>query len=241
MTLRDRLNWVFRMALLAFILASVAFLSALTAMRFAIQGREVAVPDVVGKSAVEAQQILQARGVGIKVEDRIYNPLPADLVVRQSPPPGTHVKTGQYAHVMLSLGPQKATIPPLVDRSLRAARIELLRGGLQLGEVSSVYLPTSENDVVVEQEPRPGTSDVTSPHVDLLVSLGTRSPAYVMPELVGLPLAEAESKLSGSGLKVAKLTFSSFPGTLHGTVAEQIPSRGARVDPNSTIELQLAE
>src|SRR5271170_1227748 len=110
---RERLEWIFRMALLAFILASVAFLSALTAMRFAIQGREVAVPDVVGKPAVEAQQILQARGVGIKVEDRIYNPLPVDAVVRQSPPPGTRVKTGQYAHVMLSLGTQKATIPPL--------------------------------------------------------------------------------------------------------------------------------
>jgi beta-lactam-binding protein with PASTA domain len=95
--------------------------------------------------------------------------------------------------------------------------------------------------VVVEQEPRPGTSDITSPHVDLLVSLGARSPAYVMPEVVGLPLAEAESKLGGSGLKVAKLTFSPFPGTLHGTVAVQTPSRGARVDSNSTIELQLAE
>ena len=42
MTLRDRLQWVFRMSLLAFILASVAFLSAITAVRFAIQGREVA-------------------------------------------------------------------------------------------------------------------------------------------------------------------------------------------------------
>lgn len=241
MTLRDRLNWVFRMALLAFILASVAFLSALTAMRFAIQGREVAMPDVVGKPAVEAQQILQARGVGIKVEDRIYNPLPADQVVRQIPPPGTRVKTGQYAHVMVSLGPQKATIPPLTDRSLRAARIELLRGGMQLGEVSSAYLPGSEGDTVIEQEPAPGTSDVTSPHVDFLVSLGARPPAYVMPELVGLSLAEAESKLSGSGLKVAKLTFSSFPGTLHGTVAIQTPPRGARVDAGGTIELQLAE
>jgi hypothetical protein len=37
------------MALLLFILSSVAFLSALTAMRFAVQGREVPMPDVVGK------------------------------------------------------------------------------------------------------------------------------------------------------------------------------------------------
>ena len=71
MTFRERLEWIFRMALLAFILASVAFLSALTAMRFAIQGREVTMPDVVGKDAVEAQQILQGRGLGIQVEDRL--------------------------------------------------------------------------------------------------------------------------------------------------------------------------
>ena len=87
MTFRERLEWIFRMALLAFILMSVAFLSALTAMRFAIQGREVAMPDVVGKKAVEAQQMLQGRGVSFKVEDRMFSSVPADTVVRQTPPP----------------------------------------------------------------------------------------------------------------------------------------------------------
>jgi beta-lactam-binding protein with PASTA domain len=241
MTLRDRLQWFFRMSMIAFILASVAFLSALTAVRFAIQGREVAMPDVVGMKVVEAQQTLQGRGVGMKVEDRIYNALPVDEVVRQSPAPGSRVKTGQYAHVMLSLGPQKATIPSLVDRSLRAARIELLRGGMQLGEISSAYLPVGQDDTVIQQAPAPGTSDLTSPHIDLLVSLGSRPAAYVMPEMIGLSLAEAESKLAGAGLKVSKLTFSPVPGTLHGTVASQSPARGSRVDSSATIELQLAE
>jgi serine/threonine-protein kinase len=241
MTLRDRLQWFFRMSMIAFILASVAFLSALTAVRFAIQGREVAMPDVVGMKVVEAQQTLQGRGVGMKVEDRIYNALPVDEVVRQSPAPGSRVKTGQYAHVMLSLGPQKATIPSLVERSLRAARIELLRGGMQLGEISSAYLPGGQDDTVIQQEPAPGTSDLTSPHIDLLVSLGSRPAAYVMPEMTGLSLAEAESKLAGTGLKVSKFTLSPIPGTPHGTVASQNPARGSRVDSSATIELQLAE
>jgi len=241
MTLRDRLQWFFRMSMIAFILASVAFLSALTAVRFAIQGREVAMPDVVGMKVVEAQQTLQGRGVGMKVEDRIYNALPVDEVVRQSPAPGSRVKTGQYAHVMLSLGPQKATIPSLVERSLRAARIELLRGGMQLGEISSAYLPGGQDDTVIQQEPAPGTSDLTSPHIDLLVSLGSRPAAYVMPEMTGLSLAEAESKLAGTGLKVSKFTLSPIPGTLHGTVVSQNPARGSRVDSSATIELQLAE
>ncbi len=241
MTFRERLEWIFRMALLAFILASVAFLSALTAMRFAIQGREVTMPDVVGKNAVEAQQMLQGRGLGIQVEDRLYNPQPADTVVRQTPPPGMKVKVGQAAHVLISLGPQQATIPALTDRSVRAARIELLRGGMQLGEISSAYLPGHESGTVLQQDPAPGTSNVTSPHVDFLVSLGARPASYVMPELIGLSLNEAEARFSGTGLKVAKLTLTPLPGGLHGTVVGQTPARGARVDASTPIELQIAE
>jgi len=241
MNMAERMQWVLRMAFLLFILSSVAFLSALTAMRFAVQGREVDMPDVVGKGAVPAQQILHGRGVGMKIEDHIYSNLPADTVVRQSPPPNTRVKTGQSAHVVLSLGPQRVTIPQLQDRSLRAAQVELLRGGMQLGEVSSFYSPSGIADTVTAQDPAPGTSDVTGPHVNLLVSLGARPPAYVMPEFVGLPLAEAQSKLGSAGIRLSKLTPESTLGAAPGTVVGQTPPRGQRIDANSTIELQVAE
>jgi eukaryotic-like serine/threonine-protein kinase len=241
MKLRDRLHWIFRMALLLFILSSVAFLSALTAMRFAVQGREVVMPDVVGVKAAQAQQILGQRGIGIRVEDRLYSNLPVDAVVRQSPPANMRVKVGQNAHVVLSLGAQKATIPQLEDKSLRAAQIEMLRDGLQLGEVSSAHFPDHPEDAVIEQDPAPGKTDVTSPHVDLLVSLGPLPPAYVMPELIGQPAAEAESRLNAAGLKVAKLTPATVPNAVHGAVIGQTPSRGQRVDANTPIELQVAE
>jgi len=241
MTFRERLEWIFRMALLLFILASVGFLSALMAVRFTIQGREVAIPDVVGKKAVDAQQILQGRGIHIRIEDHIYSPLPVDDVVRQSPPAGMRVKVGQYAHVVLSLGPQKATIPLLEERSLRAARIELLRSGMQIGEISSVYLPGSIEETVLRQDPAPGKSDVTSPHVNLLVSLGVRPEAYAMPELAGLTLAEAEARMSATGLKLGKLTFSPTSGTQHGIVLTQPLPRGSRVQAGTPIDLQLAQ
>src|SRR5580698_445446 len=230
MTLRDRLQWLFRMALMLFILTSVAFLSALTAMRFAIQGREVVMPEVVGKKSMEAQQILRGRGVTMKVEDRIYSLLPVDQVVRQSPPPNMKVKLGQNAHVVLSLGPQKVTIPPVGGRSVRLARIELLRGGMQVGEVSSAFLPGSAPDEVIQQDPLPGTSDVTSPHENLLISMGPRPPAYSMPDLTGVPLGDAEARLVPAGLKVSKLSLSASSGAAHGTVVGQTPARGQRVD-----------
>ena len=241
MKFRDRMEWIFRMALLAFILMSVAFLSAITAMRFAIQGREVVMPNVVGQKMPEAEQMLRGRGVGVQVEDRTYNPTPVDMVIRQSPPPGMKVKVGQSAHVIVSLGPQSATIPPLIDLTLRAARIELLRGGLQAGEVSSAYLGGAGNDVVLQQDPAPGTSNVTSPHVDMLVSLGQRPAAYVMPELIGQSLNEAESKLTGIVLKSPRLTLTPLPGGLHGTVLGQTPARGARLEASTQVELQIAE
>lgn len=241
MNLRERLRWILRMSLLLFILSSVAFLSALTAMRFAVEGREVVMPDVVGMNAAQAQRILGQHGIGIRVEDRLYSGLPVDAVVRQSPQANMQVKVGQNAHVVLSLGPQKVTIPALEDKSVRAAQIEMLRDGLQLGEVSSAHLPDYPEDVVIEQDPAPGKTGVTGPHVDVLVSLGPVPPAYVMPELIGLSAAEAESKLNAAGLKVAKLATASVPDAVHGAVIDQTPERGQRVDPTTPIELQVAE
>ncbi|HXW55096.1 MAG TPA: PASTA domain-containing protein [Candidatus Cybelea sp.] len=241
MSLRQRMQWLFRMARILFILASVAFLSALTAMRFAIQGREVAMPDVVGMKAIFAQQMLQGRGLGMKIEDRIYSPMAVDEVVRQSPPANMRVKIGQYAHVALSLGPRRAIVPKLQETSLRAARIELLRGGLQVGEISSAYLPGWETEEVIQQDPLAGAIDNVSPHVDLLVSLGPRPAAYVMPELVGMPLSDAEARLRPAGLKVATISPADLADATPGYVVSQRPARGQRVDQSSQIVLEVAE
>lgn len=229
------------MSLLAFILASVAFLSALTAMRIAIRGREVVMPNLVGMSVDQARQMLQGRGVGITIEDRIYSHYPVDAIARQSPAPKMQVKVGQHAHVVLSLGPQKVTVPQLEKASLRFAQVELLRDGLQVGEVSSLYLPDTDADTVLQQDPAPGSTDAINPHVSVLVTLGPRPPAYVMPSLTGLSYAEAAAKLSGAGLKVAKIVPAAAPGAARETVLDQTPARGRRVDANTPIELQVAE
>ena len=240
MTLRERFHWILRMSLMLFILASLAFLSALTAMRYAVQGREVRIPDLVGEKVDSARHMLELRGIEMKIEDKIYSGLPVDAVVRQSPPPNMTVKIGQFEHVVLSLGPQKETIPPLEESSLRAARIALLRSGMQVGEVSSAYLPGAPSDTVLEQDPAPGTSEISS-HVNFLLSLGPRPPAYVMPDLTGLQLSEADSKLSSAAFKVAKTNSSSMPGAAHGTVVGQTPPRGQRIDADASIELQVAD
>src|SRR5258707_1088197 len=171
MTLIERLESLSRMALLVFILASAAFLSAITAMRIAIHGREVTMPNLVGKSVTEATSLLRSRGLVLRVADRIYSELPINVVVRQTPLAGLLMKESQQAHVALTLGQRKLQIPLLEGNSPRASRIELLRAGLQVGEVSPLPMPDNPADEVVIQTPPPGAGSAT-PRVDVLVSQG---------------------------------------------------------------------
>ena len=240
MSLRERVEWLLRMGLLVFILAAAAFLSAVTAMRFAIQGREVSMPDLVGKSSADAQAILQGRGLQIKVVDRVYGDLPANAVARQSPPPGERMKVGQNAHVVLSLGSQNVLTPSLIGESLRVARIQLLQVGLQLGEVSTYAAPAALADTILQQSPLPGTR-AASPRVDLLVAQGETPSTYVMPWLVGMQLPEADHLLTSSGLKLAKTTFVSDSRWPKDAVTEQIPDPGTKITSDSDIDMVVAQ
>jgi serine/threonine-protein kinase len=216
-------------------------LSVITAIRIGIQGREVEVPNVVQMQAGEAQAALARRGLGMKIADRAYSSLPVDYIVRQSPLPGATVKTGQRAHVVLSLGPQRVSIPELEGKSTRAARVELLRSGLQLGEVTVWHTPELEPDTVVRQFPPPRATNAGSPRVNLLVSASPLPPSYVMPDYVGLPLSEVPARLTSAGLRLARIHFAASATLPKGTVMAQIPPRGTRVRLGTSVELQVVE
>jgi eukaryotic-like serine/threonine-protein kinase len=237
-TLRERLEWLGRMTLLVFVLASAAFLSAITAMRIAIHGRETTMPNLVGINVSEASKLLQTRGLVLRVADRIYSDQPINVVIRQTPTAGLLMKVSQQAHVVLSLGQRQLQIPLLEGNSLRASRIELLRGGLQVGEVSGLSLPSPGADTVVIQNPRPGAGAAT-PRVDVLVSEGPRETAYVTPHLIGLNENEAQHRLDIVQLR-RKVNYVSAPQWPHGAVIDQSPLSGARLPASATIELTVA-
>jgi eukaryotic-like serine/threonine-protein kinase len=237
---RERLERALRFSLLAFVLAAVGFLSAVTTIRVAIRGRIVSMPNVVGRSSPEAQRILASRGLQLRVADRVYSPLPINEVVRQSPPPGEEMKISQDAHVVLSLGPQKVKIPELQGQSMRAARIGLLQAGLQLGEITTIYLPGTQPDIVLKQDPAPGAT-ASSPHVDLLVVAAERAPFYVMPGVVGLEQQEATRTLAAAGLRIAKVNRIGQAGAPKGTIVGQNPPGGERIQADTAVELGVAD
>lgn len=226
------------MAFLVFILASAAFLSAITAMRIAIHGRETTMPNLVGKDVGEASKALRSKGLILRVADRVYSDVPINQVVRQTPPPGMLMKVSQQAHVVLSLGQRELQIPPLEGNSLRVSRIELLRGGLQVGEVTSVNLPELGTDVVLQQNPKPGRGAAT-PRVDMLVSAGPKEPAYVMPYFMGLNEIDVQHRLDQANLH-RKINYVAAPQWPHGTVIDQSPLAGTRIGANTEVELTIS-
>jgi hypothetical protein len=238
MTLRERLEWLSRMTLLVFILASAAFLSAITAMRIAIHGREVTMPNLVGKNVSEASKMLQSRGLVLRVADRIYSDQPINVVLRQTPTAGLLMKVSQQAHVVLSLGQRQLQIPLLEGNSLRASRVELLRQGLQVGEVSAVNMPDQPVDTIVLQNPKPGAGAAT-PRVDVLTSQGPHDTAFVMPHLVGLNEAEAQRRLDLAQMR-HKVNYVSAQQWPHGSVIDQSPLAGSKILASATVELTVA-
>jgi len=238
MTIRERLEWLSRMAFLVFILASAAFLSAITAMRVAIHGREVSMPNLVGRNVAEAGQSLRSKGLLLRVADRVYSDLPINQVVRQTPPPGMLMKVSQQAHVVLSLGQKQLEIPSLEGNTLRASRIELLREGLQVGEVSTASLGDETPETVLLQNPRQGRNAAT-PRVDVLVAGIQREASYVMPYLIGLSEIEAQRRLDLAKLH-RKLNYLLAPQWPHSTVIDQAPLAGTRIGVSTEVELTVA-
>src|SRR6266705_1401777 len=98
----------FRLLLLALVLLSVALVSALTAMRLAIHGREVAVPRLIGMIPAEAERSANGNGLLFETENRFYSAaIPEGRIMSQVPPPGARVRRGSRVRVAESLGPQR--------------------------------------------------------------------------------------------------------------------------------------
>jgi beta-lactam-binding protein with PASTA domain len=197
----------FRMLLLVLVLMTVALISALTAMRLAIHGREVTIPKLVGMSPFEAERAGAASGLQVVVERQFYSAdIPEGKIMSQMPPPETKVRRGWSVRVAQSLGPQRVAIPNVTGGSERVAELNIRRRGLSLGSTAHLHLPGAPLDQVISQSPPPNASGVSAPKISLLVSDGPEPPVYVMPNLTGQPLGSAMLALQDAGIKIGKIS-----------------------------------
>jgi len=199
---------VLRYFLLALVLVVVVLISALTAMRLAIHGREVSVPDMRGKSPIEARGLADGVGLAIAVERSYYSAMvPEGKVLSQAPAPGSVVRRGWEVRLALSLGPQRVNIPQLVGGSERAANLTLAQRGIELETVARASIPGSPADQVLAQDPPANSTNVSSPKVSVLVAQQVLPAAFVMPSFLGQPLGTVTNALHDAGFSVGTVTM----------------------------------
>ena len=202
----------FRLVLLALVLLVVALVSALTAMRLAIHGHEVAVPDLVGKSPVAARMIAEQSGLELNVERQYYSPtVPEGKILSQLPPAGSQVRRGWQVRVAESLGPQRVAIPNVIGQSERAANINIRRRGLDVGAIAQMQSPDAPDSQVLAQAPPPNASGISAPKISLLVAAPSQPQALVMPSFVGQPLGTVTQTVQDAGLHIGTVTLAALP------------------------------
>jgi eukaryotic-like serine/threonine-protein kinase len=202
----------FRLVLLALVLLVVALVSALTAMRLAIHGHEIAVPDLVGRSPAAARMIAEQSGLELNVERQYYSPtVPEGKILSQLPPAGSQVRQGWQVRVAESLGPQRVAIPNVIGQTERAASINIRRRGLDVGAIAQMQLPDAPDSQVLAQAPPPNASGVSAPKISLLVAGPSQPQALVTPSFVGQPLGSVTQTVQDAGLHVGTVTAVPLP------------------------------
>lgn len=242
-----------RFILLGLILVLVMMLSAVTAMRFAIHGRELLVPKFIGLKQAEAQRIAENNGLVLDQDERFYSAAIAEgAVLSQAPGPGVRVRRGTRVRVALSLGPAKTEVPDLSGQSLRAAQINVQRRGLDIGDVAALPTSAAGDSQVIAQAPPAGAA-ASSQKVNLLISAPDAAPLFFMPDLVGKQLADVQKQIEDAGFTVkvnaAKQSAESAPlSTAMGSgsptrkqvILKQDPPFGHRVAAKATITLDVS-
>jgi serine/threonine-protein kinase len=228
--------------LMVAILAVASVVSALTAMRFAIRGREVEVPQLTGKTEAEAEEILKNRGLKLKVSSsRFSSQVEEGKVLEQIPSSGTRLKLDRTVKVLLSLGERRHAVPNLVGTSLRAAQLTLSQRQLTLGNTLYTHISEGDPSTVVYQSPKPGTQEGSDPSVNIVISLGAPAQYFIMPDLIGKPAELVASRARNEGFRIGKMNPVKYPGVEPGIVTQQKPQAGYRLSRSDIIYLDVSQ
>ena len=208
----NKMKSAIRFALMGLILVIVAMVSALTAMRFAIHGQEVAVPMLVGLAPAEAERAVAGLGLQISIERQYYSPqIPEGRIMSQLPMPGTKVRRGWQVRVAQSLGPTRVAIPDVTGQSEHAAELNIRRRGLDVASMAEVESPGIPADQVLAQSPSANATQVLAPKISLLVTVAAAPPAFVMPSFVGQPLGTVSRTLQDEGFRLGNVNVAAAP------------------------------
>jgi serine/threonine-protein kinase len=139
----------------------------------------------------------------------------------------------------VSVGKAGQEVPDLTGVSYRDAQVTLARAGLRVGRLVHTYSETVPKDAVVATDPERNSRVEPGARVDFLVSLGTRSPLFLLPNLVNRPVSEVRAFFTRSGIRLVERQRETF-GVPAGQVLEQTPPPGSRIRTGELVEVAVS-
>ena len=219
---KDRAFWI---GLLGIAVGLVAFVLLLNFAMMPLWTRHdaaVTVPDVSGLSAVEAEATLERAGLNAAPDRQPYNPnVEADVVMEQSPEPGTQVKPGRRIYFYVNESPkQLVLVPDVVSLSEGVARPRITEAELVVATTEIDSVRTPYENTVTRQVPKAGSQVRKGTRMTLWLSPGIGTRRVRVPDVTGRSPDEARSRLRQAGLWVDS------PRATGGEVLWQDPDRG---------------
>ena len=215
-------------------------------------GETITVPDLKGKTVEELSQYLEALELRYEVADSAYDAeLPPLAILDQYPEKEKQVKLNRKIYLTINkIEPPMVKFPDIVDSSIESAERILNSVGLQLGKIEFVPddIPNTVLAVIIKgqelerEQIEEGIEVPKGTVIDLEVGSGLQANQRTIPELVGMPIEEAEIYLNAYGLSVGHIEYKDTLGVDMGTVIMQYPKaeKGKVLAVGSMIDLWVA-
>ena len=164
----------------------------------------VKVPDLLGKTENEAQQLLRDSGLGYKyLGETSSDEYSAGQIAGQDTAAGSIVKKNTRIGYTLSIGSAQAlTVPDLTNKSQSDAEKALTSIGLLVSVDNTRYSDDVISGNVITTNPGAGSSVHEGDTVTIYVSQGQNSQSVQVPDTRGKYKDDAVTILSNSGLYV---------------------------------------
>ena len=114
----------------------------------------VSIPDLIRKTIDEADRLLGSLGLRPRVQMRFSDTVPEFHVIAQQPAPAASVPKGSWVTLTVSKGPEMVTVPDVRGEDIDRATAQLEALGLK---VTVQRVRSGRGEVVLDQDPRPGT------------------------------------------------------------------------------------
>ena len=206
----------------------------------ATRAKEVAIPNLVGKTVEEAKQIVTESKLNfVELEPQYNAQFEAGKIISQNPEfkDGRNIKENTDVKVVVSLGTEKTIVPKLVGETKEDAE-KLADDAKIILEIIEETSETVEAGYIIKQETEPETEVNAGDIVKVYVSIGTgRTPVVVSSVLYK---EEAVAKKTLEDLKlVVEVEYAEDKERGNGVVLKQSIASGETVDEGTTITITV--